>query len=108
MRGDAGDASAGDQCHLAIAVRFGRRKTDQVGHLTFTTARLQFRGTVDFTIAWSEVCRVDRLGADLIVFLQGTQRTLRFSCQNDEDARRASVSAMHLAALAQSHPYEPA
>ena len=41
-----------DPCHFATPVRFGRRRTDQVGHLVFTSAWLRFRGTVDFAVAW--------------------------------------------------------
>jgi hypothetical protein len=94
--------------HLELPVRFGRRKTDQVGHLVFTSAWLQFRGTVDVSISWSEVARIDHTGPDLVVFLHGTQRTLQFCCQSNDDAVRACVTATHLTALAQSHPFEPA
>ena len=94
--------------HLSLPVRFGRRRTDQVGHLVFTSAWLQFRGTVDVSIAWSEVSRVEPAGADLVVSLHGTQRTLRFSCQAGEDAVRGSAVATHLTALAQSDPFQPA
>ena len=92
--------------HLTLPVRFGRRRTDQVGHLAFTSAWLQFRGTVDMSIPWCEVLRVEHRDADLVVSLHGTQRTLRFSCQSDQDADRGSVMATHLTALAQSHPFQ--
>ena len=104
----AGVANDDERSHLSLPVRFGRRKTDQVGHLVFTSAWLQFRGTVDVSIAWSEVVRVDHAGADLVVSLHGTQRTLRFSCRGDEDAVRGSAMATHLTALAQSDPFQPA
>jgi hypothetical protein len=95
-----------DRSHLTLPVRFGRRRTDQVGHLVFTSAWLQFRGTIDMSIPWREVSRVEQRDADLVVSLHGTQRTLRFSCQADVDAARASVMATHLTALAQSHPVQ--
>jgi hypothetical protein len=58
------------------------------------------------SVPWSEVSRVDHANADLVVWLHGTQRTLRFSCQSGEDAVRGSVTAAHLTALAQSHPFQ--
>ena len=97
-----------DREHLALPVRFGRRRTDQVGHLRFGDGWLHFRGTVDLSVSWSEVARVDHSGPDLVVSLQGTQRTLRFCCQSDEDAQRACITAAHLTALAQSAPFQPA
>ena len=102
----AGTTAEDDRSHLSLPVRFGRRRTDQVGHLVFTSAWLQFHGTVDMSIPWSEVSRVDHANADLVVSLHGTQRTLRFACQSPEDALRGSVTAAHLVALAQSHPFQ--
>ena len=95
-----------DRCHLVTAVRFGRRRTDQVGHLLLTSSWLQFRGTVDLSLSWGEVASVDNSGRDLVVALHGTRRTLRFCCQTDDEAVRAGVTARHLAALAQSEPLE--
>jgi hypothetical protein len=97
-----------DREHLTLPVRFGRRRTDQVGHLRFSNGWLHFRGTVDLSVSWSEIARVDHAGEDLVVSLQGTQRTLRFSCQSVDDAQRACVTAAHLTALAQSEPLQPA
>ncbi len=93
-----------DPCHFATPVRFGRRRTDQVGHLVFTSAWLRFRGTVDFAVAWAEVGSVAHAGPDLVVSLHGTRRTLRFCCHTDHEAARAAATAVHLTALAQSEP----
>jgi hypothetical protein len=103
------DATGDDhRCHLATPVRFGRRRTDQVGHLQLASGWLQFRGTVDLNISWSEVAGVACEGLDLVVSLHGTRRILRFCCQTESDASRASVTAGHLADLAQSDPLQPA
>jgi hypothetical protein len=93
-----------DPCHLATPVRFGRRRTDQVGHLVFTSNWLRFRGTVDFAVAWAEVATVTQTARDLVISLHGTRRTLRFCCHSDHEAVRARATALHLAALAQSEP----
>jgi hypothetical protein len=100
--------SGDDSSHLTIPVRFGRRKTDQVGHLVFAGTSLRFHGTVDMRIAWSEVSRIDHAAQDLVVSFHGTQRTMRFCCQSEEEALQASVLGAHLAALAGSDPYQPA
>jgi hypothetical protein len=96
----------GDRCHFATPVRFGRRRTDQVGHLLLTSQWLQFRGTVDLSIAWGEVSAIEHTGRDLVIALNGSRRTVRFCCQSDEEAQRAGVTARHLTALAQSEPFE--
>lgn len=93
-----------DPCHLATPVRFGRRRTDQVGHLVFTSNWLRFQGTVDFAVPWVEVASVAQSGQDLVVSLHGTGRTLRFCCHNDAEATRARAAAVHLTALAHSNP----
>lgn len=95
-----------DPCHLSMPVRFGRRRTDQVGHLVFTSAWLRFHGTVDFAVSWVEVATVAQDGRDLVVSLHGTRRTLRFCCQGEPEAVRARATALHLAALAQSDPLQ--
>jgi hypothetical protein len=106
---ETADAADGDdRCHLATPVRFGRRKTDQVGHLQLTTGWLRFRGTVDLSIPWPEVSRVDHAGRDVVVVLHGTRRTVLFCCLTDQDAFRAAVTAGHLAALAAADPVQPA
>lgn len=103
-----GENRSEEECHFTAPVRFGRRKTDQVGHLLFTSGWLKFHGTVDISVAWAEVSRVDHHDGFMIVSLHGTRRTLCFLCQTEEDAARGSVVATHLAALAQSEPYQTA
>jgi hypothetical protein len=98
----------GDRCHFETPVRFGRRRTDQVGHLLLTSQWLQFRGTVDLSIAWDEVAAIEHTGRDLVIMLHRSSRTVRFCCQTDEEAARAAVTARHLSALAQTHPLEEA
>lgn len=93
-------------CHFAAPVRFGRRKTDQVGHLLLTTAGLLFRGTIEMSLAWTEVSHVERNGRQLRVSRAGTQRLLCFCCQTDDEAARAAIVANHLAALAQAAQFE--
>jgi len=93
-----------DPCHLTTPVRFGRRRTDQVGHLLFTSNWLRFRGTVAFAVPWVDVASVAQSGEDLVVSLHGTGRTLRFCCQSDPEAMRAKAAAVHLTALARSDP----
>ena len=91
-----------DQCHFMTPVRFGRRKTDQVGHLALTSNWLNFRGTVELSIAWGDVSHVESAAEQLIVALHGTRRTLRFCCGGSNEAQRGSVIGSHLAALAQA------
>ena len=45
----------GDTCHYMAPVRFGRRRSDQYGHLVLTGGWLKFRGTGDVSVSWSEV-----------------------------------------------------
>jgi hypothetical protein len=90
----------GDLCHFETAVRFGRRRSDQFGHLSLTTGWLKFRGALDVSVAWSEVADVQRAGTDLILSLQASTRVLRFACHSEGDAARAAVLAQHLAARA--------
>jgi hypothetical protein len=96
----------GDRCHLTTPVRFGRRRTDQVGHLLLTSQWLQFRGTVNLNISWDEVGEIEDSGRDLVLSLRGSGRTVRFCCQTDEEAQRANITARHLIALAQSDPLQ--
>ena len=98
---------ADDPCHFTVPVRFGRRKTDQVGHLILTSTWLKFCGRVDLHVAWGEVARVEQTGPHMMVFLHETRRVLCFCCQNDEGASRGAVVAMHLATLAQAESYHP-
>jgi hypothetical protein len=83
-------------------VRFGRRRTDQVGHLQLTTLWLKFHGALDVGISWTEITAVEQRGREIVVSLHGTRRTLRFWCQSDEDASRGFIVANHLASLAQA------
>ncbi len=87
----------GDVCHFATPVRFGRRRADQVGHLSLTSGWLKFRGAVDLSVAWTEVAAVQRAGCEIIISLDDSKRVLRFSCHSLEEAARASVLAQHLA-----------
>ena len=94
-----------DECHFSTAVRFGRRKTDQVGHLQLTTQCLKFHGALDVGISWSEVAGVEQRGREIVVALHGTRRTLLFWCQTDADALRGHVVANHLATLAHAERF---
>jgi hypothetical protein len=95
-----------DECHFTTAIRFGRRKTDQVGHFTLTSLWLKFHGTVDLRIAWGEVARVEQAGAEIIVSLHGTRRTLRFCCSSDEEAARGAAIGAHLAGSARCDRFQ--
>jgi hypothetical protein len=109
LRTSPGGPEAGDEHrHFTTSVRFGRRKSDQVGHLVLTTAWLTFRGTVDLSVSWAEVSHVEAAGNEMIVSLHDTRRTLRFRCQTADDAQRGAVVGGHLAAIARSDPYQHA
>src|SRR5215216_7946221 len=64
----------GDQCHFVTPVRFGRRRSDQYGHVVLTGGWLKFRGTLDLSVAWSEVAAVQRTSREIIVSLQDSRR----------------------------------
>jgi hypothetical protein len=96
----------GDVCHFTCPVRFGRRRSDQFGHLLLTTGWLRFRGALDLSVAWSEVSRVQRAGRELIVTLQDSNRALRFGCHTIEEASRGGVLAEHLASTARTQAVE--
>jgi hypothetical protein len=98
----------GDQCHFVAPVRFGRRRSDQYGHLLFTSGWLKFRGTLDLSVTWSEVAGVQRAARELVVSLQDSRRLLRFSCHSEAEAARGVVIAQHLAQSAGVHTAEPA
>jgi hypothetical protein len=87
----------GDRCHFVTPVRFGRRRSDQFGHLVLTTGWLKFRGTLDISHAWSELASISRDGRDIVVALQDSRRVLRFSCHSLTEAARGGVLAEHLA-----------
>jgi hypothetical protein len=95
-----------DHCHFMTPVRFGRRRTDQVGHLAMTTTWLTFRGTVELSVSWAEISNVQHAGRDVIVSLQGTRRLLRFCCPGDEEAMRGAVIARHLTEIVHSDPFQ--
>jgi hypothetical protein len=89
-------------------VRFGRRRADQVGHLSLTGGWLKFRGAVDVSVAWTEVAAVQRAGCEIIILLDDSKRVLRFSCHSLEEAARASVLAQHLAGKSRADAADPA
>jgi hypothetical protein len=93
----------GDSCHYVAPVRFGRRRSDQYGHLMLTGGWLKFRGTLDVSISWSEVTRVDRVSREVVVSLEDSRRLLRFSCHSESEAARGALLARHLARSAR--PY---
>lgn len=90
----------GDACHFITPVRFGRRRSDQFGHLVLTSGWLKFRGALDVSVAWSEVASVQRAGREILVSLHDSKRVLRFSCQSLSEAAQAGVLAQHLAGAA--------
>jgi hypothetical protein len=91
---------AGDVCHFASPVRFGRRRCDQFGHLELTSGWLKFRAALDVSVAWSEVATVHRTGREVVVALVDSTRLLRFWCPCLADAARAAALAGHFAAAA--------
>ena len=95
-----------DDCHLSTPVRFGRRKTDQFGHLVLSTAWLTFQGRVDLSVSWAEVAEVQQAEDHVIVALHQTRRLLRFCCGGRDEAARAAVVARHLAAIAHADPFQ--
>jgi hypothetical protein len=87
----------GDECHFVTPVRFGRRRADQYGHLVLTSGWLKFRGTLDLSVAWSEVGAVHGAAREVVVSLQDSRRLLRFSCHSESEAERGVVIAQYLA-----------
>ena len=98
-----GLVAPGDQCHFVAPARFGRRHSDTYGHLLLTGGWLKFRGTLDVSVAWSEVADVQRVGRDIVVSLEESRRLLRFSCYSVAEAARGGVIAQHLASSARPH-----
>src|SRR5204863_3707564 len=94
---------AGDVCHFASPVRFGRRRTDQFGHLELTNGWLKFYAVIDVSVAWSEVAHVHRLGREVTITLIDSTRLLRFWCPCLTDAARAAVLAQHFARPSRGH-----
>jgi hypothetical protein len=90
----------GDRCHFVSPVRFGRRRSDQFGHLMLTSGWLKFRGSLDITVTWHDIASVARDGRDIVVRLQDSRRILRFSCHSLSEAARGGVLAEHLTQVA--------
>jgi hypothetical protein len=91
-----GPLPAGDRCHFMCPVRFGRRRSDQFGHLLLTSGWLRFRGALDLSIAWSEVTTVQRAAREVIVTLHDSNRALRFGCHTLDEAVASAVIAEYL------------
>ena len=89
-----------ERCHFGTPVRFGRRRSDQCGHLELTSARLTFHGALDISVSWGEVVSVERTGHEVGVVLAGTPGMLRFCSVAICEAARAALIARHLAAAA--------
>ena len=97
----------GDTCHYVAPVRFGRRRSDQYGHLVLTGGWLKFRGTLDVSVSWSEVARVDRTSREIVVSLEDSRRLLRFSCHSEAEAARGALLARHLSRSAKPYTAQP-
>jgi hypothetical protein len=98
----------GDRCHFVAPARFGRRRSDQYGHLALTSGWLRFHGALDLSVTWGEVARVERTDHDVAIALHDSHRLLRFYCPTVEDAATAEVIASHLAAEARRAEYRHA
>jgi hypothetical protein len=98
----------GDQCHYVTPVRFGRRRSDQYGHVVLTSGWMKFRGTLDLSVSWSEVSDVQRAAREIVVALQDSRRLLRFSCHSELEAARGVVIAQYLAQSARIPTADPA
>jgi hypothetical protein len=97
----------GDQCHYVTPVRFGRRRSDQYGHVVLTSGWLKFRGTLDLSVTWSEIAGVQRAAREIVVSMLDSRRLLRFSCHSELEAARGVVIAQHLAQSARLHTADP-
>ena len=92
----------GESCHFFAPVRFGRRRSDQVGRLELTSRCLRFHGVLDLSINWSEVAAAHRLGREIVVAQKHGGRVLRFCCDAPADAARGAAIAAHLSAAQRS------
>jgi hypothetical protein len=92
---------SGDHCHFLSPVRFGRRRTDQHGHLALTTGWVRFHGALDLSVAWGEIAAIERVHRELSIALHDSRRLLRFWCPTVEDAATAEATARALVARAQ-------
>jgi hypothetical protein len=93
----------GETCHFVSAVRFGRRRADQIGHVELTSTWLRCHGALDVRVVWSQVASVDREGRDIVVRLVESRRVLRVCCHSAEEAACGASVARHLAAQAVSY-----
>jgi hypothetical protein len=98
-----GLVAPGDQCHFVAPARFGRRRSDQYGHLVLTGWCLKFRGTLNVSVGWGEIAEVHRVGRDIVVSFEESRRLLRFSCASAGEAARGGAIAKHLASNAHPH-----
>ena len=98
----------GDTCHYVAPVRFGRRRSDQYGHLVLTGGWLKFRGTLDVSVSWSEIGRVERSGREVVVSLEDSRRMLRFACHSETEAAHGVLLAQHLSRGARPYTAQPA
>ena len=94
----------GDECHFVTPVRFGHRRADQYGHMVLTSGWLKFRGTVDVSVAWSEVADAQCARREMVVSLRDSRRLFRFLCHSEAEAGRGVLIAQHLTQSAQPPP----
>lgn len=92
----------GECCHFVTPVRFGRRRSDQFGHLALTSGWLKFHGALDVSVAWPAIAGVHRSGRDIIVPLVDSRRLLRFCCHALSETARGAVVATYLANAARA------
>ena len=87
---------ADESCHFATPVRFGRRRSDQIGHLELTSGWLKFHGALDISIVWAEVATLERSRRDIVVSIRGRRRVLRFCCHAIGEAVRGAAVGKYL------------
>ena len=97
----------GECCHFVTPVRFGRRRSDQFGHLELTSGWLKFHGALDISIVWTEVASVQRCDHHIVASLADSARSLRFCCHSLSEAARGSVVASYLVSVAQQVRLSP-
>ncbi|MBI4265019.1 MAG: hypothetical protein HY657_11650 [Acidobacteria bacterium] len=103
-----GGLAEGDLCHFVTPVRFGRRRSDQIGHLELTSGWLKFHGALDVSVVWTEVSDVHRADRDIVVALADSRRVLRFCCHAVGEAARGAVVGTYLANAARGREAGPA
>ncbi len=99
-----GTPPLGESCHFVTPVRFGRRRSDQFGHLDLTSSWLRFHGALDLSVVWTEVASVQRSGHDIVISLAESSRCFRFCCHALSEAARGAVVASYLANAARQVP----